>query len=104
MKFTNLRVPDITLAQILSGIAWIVGQGVAMGAIDSNTSKFILSLATTIVSAAWVIADSVIRHGRATGPVAAAIASPGDTIEELKAVGFKVPEKTTPAAAPTKIT
>jgi hypothetical protein len=110
---TKLRAPDITLAQITAAVAWIVGQAVSMGALDANSSKVILSVATTIITAAWVIADSVIRHGRATGPVAAAIASDKPTEQALEEAGFTAPKNgtptpptpvaPTPSSTPTKI-
>lgn len=72
----NLATPDITLAQILAAITWVVGQLVTMGVVDNAQSQFILSLSTTAITAAWVIADSVIRHGRSKAVAAAVAANP----------------------------
>lgn len=70
----GLQTPDITLAQIVAAVTWVVGQAVAMGVVDGNTSQYILQIAVTAISAAWVIGDSIIRHGRAQAAAAAAAA------------------------------
>jgi hypothetical protein len=60
-----VKTPDITPAQILAVIGWAAAQGVAYGAISSQTEGVVLSVAATVVAAAWKIADSIIRQGRA---------------------------------------
>jgi hypothetical protein len=72
--FGNMKTPDITLAQILAGVAWVASQAVAMGLIDSNQSAFALQIASTIIGAAWVLGDSIIRQGRAKAAAAVEIA------------------------------
>lgn len=81
----DIRMPDITLAQIVAALGWIVAQAVSLGFIDDELAKVVLSTAVTVVSAAWVIGDAWIRHGRSK-IVAAAIASPVDTKTELARV------------------
>lgn len=61
---SKLNMPDVTLAQVLALVSFILGQAVTMGLADQETTKFILSLATTVITAAWVVGDAVIRHGR----------------------------------------
>lgn len=72
----KLNMPDITLAQILAGIAWIAGQATTMGLADQETTKFALSLSTTAITGLWVIGDAVIRHGRSK--IAAAQVATGE--------------------------
>jgi hypothetical protein len=59
-----VKLPDITLAQVLAALTFVAGQAVTMGVADAETTKLVLSAAITIVTAAWTIADSIIRHGR----------------------------------------
>lgn len=61
----GLNAPAITLAQMLAAATWVAGQLVAMGVMDNDTNQVVLSIATTAISAAWAIADAVIRQGRA---------------------------------------
>lgn len=61
----GLKTPDVTLAQILAAFSWAVGQLVVMGVVDNETSKVVLSVGLTGIAAAWKIADSIIRQGRA---------------------------------------
>ena len=60
-----LATPDITPTQIISVIASIVTQIVALGWVDNDTGQLILQLAGIVVPAIWMIADAIIRHGRA---------------------------------------
>lgn len=80
--FGNLKTPDVTLAQILAGVAFVVGQLVAMGVVDNDQSQLFLQVATTGITAAWVIADAVIRQGRAKAAAAVTIAKspPNDNV------------------------
>lgn len=61
----GFKFPDVTLAQLLAAFTWAVGQLVVMGFVDSETSKVVLSVGLTVIAAAWKIADSIIRNGRA---------------------------------------
>lgn len=63
-----LTTPDVTPAQILSVVTFVVTLAVGNLWIDSHTGKLITDLAAVIVPAAWMVADAIIRHGRATGP------------------------------------
>lgn len=72
--FGNLKTPDITLAQVLAGVSWIVAQLVAMGVVDNNQASFALQVASTVLTAAWVIGDAIIRQGRAKAAAAVTIA------------------------------
>jgi len=59
--------PDITPAQIAAAVAWVVGQLVSYGLLDTRFSQIVLSAGTTLATLGWFWADSHIRHGRATG-------------------------------------
>lgn len=77
----GLNAPSITLAQISAALVWLVGQLVAMGLLDEDTSRLVLQVATTVLTASWVIADAVIRQGRAKAAgIAAAAQVPTATI------------------------
>jgi hypothetical protein len=56
--------PDITPAQLVAALTWVVAQAVAFGWLDTQRSQVILSVGATVIAAAWKIADSVIRNGR----------------------------------------
>lgn len=60
-----MKTPDITLAQIMAAIKWIVAQLVITTLVDNNTAQYILQICATVVPAAWMVADAIIRHGRA---------------------------------------
>ena len=60
---TGLR-PDITAAQLVAALTWVVAQAVAFGWVDGTSSQVILSIGATVIAAAWKIADSIIRNGR----------------------------------------
>ncbi len=59
------KTPDITPAQILGVIATVIGLLLSNKTVDGHTAKLITDLAAIIVPAAWMIADAIIRHGRA---------------------------------------
>jgi hypothetical protein len=70
----GLQTPDITQAQIVSAVGWILGQAVATGLIDNDTSQWVLQAAVSVIAAGWIIADAIIRQGRAKAAGAAAAA------------------------------
>lgn len=79
----KFKMPDITLAQILAGLTWIAGQATTMGLADQEQTKFAMSISTTALTAAWVVGDAVIRHGRskiAAAQVAAGTTEPLPTV------------------------
>lgn len=60
-----MQAPDITPAQVLSLITFILTLLVSNLWINSGTAKLVTDMAAIIVPAAWMVADSIIRHGRA---------------------------------------
>lgn len=62
-----MQTPDITPAQVLAVITGIIAQLVTAGFVDGRTEQLVVGLAGIVVPFAWIIADAVIRHGRATG-------------------------------------
>jgi hypothetical protein len=58
-------MPDVTPAQLVAVVGWIVSQAVAYGWLDTRYSQIVLSAGSTILFAAWKLADAVIRNGRA---------------------------------------
>jgi hypothetical protein len=61
----NLKTPDVTMAQLIAAVAWLAMQLVGMGLIDENTSQLLVQVGSTVVAGVWVIADAIIRNGRA---------------------------------------
>lgn len=59
------KMPNITQAQILAALTWVVGQAVTLGWCDQETSKVILSSGTSLLAAAWIIGDAYLRSNRA---------------------------------------
>ena len=62
-----LKTPDVTLAQLLALLTFVCGQLVAYGVLTQTGSQLAVSIGSTVLAAAWKVADAVIRHGRATG-------------------------------------
>jgi hypothetical protein len=63
-------MPDLTPAQLVAALTWIVSQAVAFGWLDTRYSQIILSVGSTVIVAAWKIADAIIRNGRASAVAA----------------------------------
>jgi hypothetical protein len=61
--------PNITPAQVTAFVAWDVAQAVSFGWVSGTQSQLLISIGSTVVSAIIVVADAIIRHGRATGGV-----------------------------------
>jgi len=64
MKFSG-TMPDLTPAQLVAALTWVVAQAVAFGYLDTQRSQLVLSVGSTVIAAAWKIADAIIRNGRA---------------------------------------
>lgn len=60
-----LSTPDVTKAQVLAAITAIVGLCVSQGFVDNNLAQLITGVAAIVLPLIWVVADAVIRHGRA---------------------------------------
>lgn len=73
--FTGKR-PDITPAQLLAALTWVLSQAVAFGWLDSQHSQTYLSIGASIISAGWMVGDAVLRGLRNVGG-AAPTPSPG---------------------------
>jgi hypothetical protein len=65
-----MQTPDITAAQVLSIIASLVTLAVSNLWIDSDTGKLVTEIAAIVVPAVWILADAIIRHGRASNAAA----------------------------------
>lgn len=61
----NGKMPDITPAQIAAFLTFVVGQAVAFGWLDQARSQVLVSAGSTIIAAAWKIADAFLRGARA---------------------------------------
>lgn len=65
-----LETPDTTIAQIVSLIGAVVGLVVAFGFVDEATAQAVIAAASVIVPSVYMLADSIIRQGRARGNTA----------------------------------
>lgn len=83
---TQLSTPDITPAQIVAVLVALVGQLVARGLIGNDTGAVVAQIAALAVPLVWMIADAVIRHGRAK--VAAAQVQADATVKVLEKQGL----------------
>lgn len=59
-----MKMPDITPAQVLAVITFVLVQLVAYGVIDGTVQQAALSAAGTIVPAIWALADAFLRGKR----------------------------------------
>lgn len=64
MKISG-TMPDVTPAQALAVLTWIVSQAVAYGWLDIRYQQVVLSAGATLLTIGWGAADAHIRHGRA---------------------------------------
>jgi hypothetical protein len=67
-----LKTPDVTPAQLLAVLTAAVGLLLSQGVITAHTAQLVGGLASIVLPVFWVVADAIIRRGRAQ--VAAAIA------------------------------
>ena len=58
-------MPDITPAQIAAVVGWIVAQLVAFGWVDQRREQLLISVGSTVLAAAWKLADAYLRGQRA---------------------------------------
>ncbi len=65
MNGKTLATPDFSPVQIASAITAIVGLFVSQGLIDNELAQLITGLASILLPMIWMVADAVIRHGRA---------------------------------------
>ncbi len=65
MDGKTLATPDFSPVQIASAITAIVGLFVSQGLIDNDRAQLITGLAAIVVPMIWMLADAIIRHGRA---------------------------------------
>jgi hypothetical protein len=63
----KFATPDVTLAQLASLLTFIVSQAVAWGWIHDAQGQRAVAIGGILLPIAWHFADSIIRHGRATG-------------------------------------
>jgi predicted membrane protein len=72
-----MRTPDLTAAQWLALVTWTASQAVAFGWLTTAPSQAVLSGVASVLAGAWLLADALIRRGRASVAAAAVYANPG---------------------------
>lgn len=60
----QFKMPDITPAQVISAVTWLVAQALAWGWINNDAGQRIISATSSLVAFAWILGDAIIRHGR----------------------------------------
>lgn len=78
-----MKTPDITPAQITAAVGWAVAQAVAYGWLSSGQSQLVLSAGSTVLAAAWKIADAHLRGKRAIAMAASGGAASATTLQKI---------------------
>ena len=58
------NTPDITLAQIIAGVATLLGALAGFVSFAGTWPRVAIISGVFVVVAAWIVADAIIRHGR----------------------------------------
>ena len=75
----TVNIPKITAAQLIAAVTWVVTQAVAFGWLDSGTAQLVVSITGAVLPMILMIADAILRHGRA--PIAAAAITNGAVVK-----------------------
>lgn len=72
----NGNTPDITLAQVIGGLATLLGALAGFVSFSGTWPRVAIIVGAFVVVAAWIVGDAIIRHGRsrALAPTAAVVA------------------------------
>lgn len=69
------QTPDITPGQIAALLTFVVGQAVAYGWITDHTAQLAVSIGSTVLAAAWKLADAYLRGSRAKAALSPTVAA-----------------------------
>lgn len=72
-------MPDITKAQVLAVVKFLVAQVVAWGFIQNDAGQKIIAIAGIVIPAVWIAADAYLRGERVKA------VSPPPTLDTSKA-------------------
>jgi hypothetical protein len=61
------KFPDITAAQVTAALTWIATQAVAAGWVNNDSAQHWLQVGSTVVTAAWIVGDALLRGARNVG-------------------------------------
>jgi len=76
-------MPDITQAQVLAVITFIVAQLVSYGVIDGTLQQAVLSAVGAILPALWILGDALLRGKRVEAKAAVVAAGKsGDALRQ----------------------
>jgi hypothetical protein len=70
-----MKTPNTTQNQVLALVTAIIAQCVAFGIIDNTKAQGFISIAGIAIPLVWIIADSIIRNGRAKVAAAQTVAA-----------------------------
>lgn len=59
-------MPDVTPAQLVAALGWIVAQAVAWGWITDTDAQLVVSVGATVIASVWKLADAYLRGKRVT--------------------------------------
>lgn len=60
-----LKTPDVTSVQVLAVVSSVVGLFLTQHYIDERLAQTITGVASIVLPLVWMVADALIRHGRA---------------------------------------
>jgi|KBSMisStandDraft_5_1062788.scaffolds.fasta_scaffold22502_6 hypothetical protein len=60
----NGKRPDITAAQVISVLTWIITQAVSVGWVNNDQAQHWLQVGSSVIAAAWIIGDALLRGSR----------------------------------------
>ena len=65
-----METPNVTQAQIIALVSAVIGLVVTVGLLDDTTAQAVLGVASAAVPLALILADAIIRKGRADNATA----------------------------------
>lgn len=101
MDKREVRLPDITLVQIVAALGWVVTQAIAMGFLDNDQGQVVVQIGSSVLAAAWMIGEAVIRNGRARALAPGSLVPGAPSIIETPTSGSTQPAGTAPTTAGT---
>jgi len=64
MNWLNTKTPNVTLAQAIAALGWVITQAIAMGWLDGDKGQLFLQLGSSIIAGLWMVGDGILRAGR----------------------------------------
>lgn len=71
--------PDLTPAQLVAVVSWIVAQAVAYGYLDARYQQLAVSIGATVLASVWHLADAHLRGKRNMAQAISGTTTPPET-------------------------